>query len=668
MASFAELINQYTLRIGIADAELARKIGVRRQTIFRWKEGLVKRPRERDVVLDIAKALRLTPEERDGLLLAAGFAPETMPEAPADEDYPAEVVTTDPESSMPAHVAPEIAALDATEEADAGADSVSVVLPEPESAASPPLDEVAAEPDADPVPVEQKSKPRLFVLGTIVAIALAGLIYIAYARSNSKSVTQSQQNETARTQLDKSATEGAASETPSSNRTTAENDSASSDSTAELTTGSAQPFDCQSKAEHDLLVLVARFVPYGTKRFNVAGRIVEALEEESQREELSALRIERIEEEITNKRQADLFMDDCSIAVLIWGEYDDGRVVAQTTSVKEARVLFPADLATVFDVNVPAEVRILALEAIGLVLLAEERYAESVAAFERALSPQPNAPQNLPTENQRYILNARLGRAHYNDAIENAGRESFEEAIQAYDEAVELAPLLKLRSPWLFYNRGIAYLDLHRASPDDDPEKAYLDLAISDLDAALRIKGTSWEPLPAYTMRGIAHMTRKGEGDMEAAIRDYSAAIVLNPKSDYYFNRGLGHIAANNVESWEVDLDQALELGYPARNVYTAKCYAHLRQYQVEQAVAACKTAVDQEPQAPDAAYVNYAIALAASGEEAQSIPYLEEHIDWLNANPGYYQRLQGKLADEWLTQLKEGEQPFTEEVLRNLE
>ena len=51
MRSFAELLSEYMARTGISDAELARGIGVRRQTIFRWKEGLVRRPRYREDVL-----------------------------------------------------------------------------------------------------------------------------------------------------------------------------------------------------------------------------------------------------------------------------------------------------------------------------------------------------------------------------------------------------------------------------------------------------------------------------------------------------------------------------------------------------------------------------------------------------------------------------------------
>ncbi len=78
MADFGELLTQYAERAGIRDSELARRIGVSRLTLVRWKEGVTARPRYREDVERCAEALRLSDEERALLLTAAGFA------APAD--------------------------------------------------------------------------------------------------------------------------------------------------------------------------------------------------------------------------------------------------------------------------------------------------------------------------------------------------------------------------------------------------------------------------------------------------------------------------------------------------------------------------------------------------------------------------------------------------------
>ena len=78
METFAELLSYHIKRVGISDTELARTVGVSRQTIFRWREGLTGRPNSREDVMAIAEKLRLSPEERDNLLLVAGFRPEDI--------------------------------------------------------------------------------------------------------------------------------------------------------------------------------------------------------------------------------------------------------------------------------------------------------------------------------------------------------------------------------------------------------------------------------------------------------------------------------------------------------------------------------------------------------------------------------------------------------------
>jgi transcriptional regulator with XRE-family HTH domain len=78
MKTFAELLSLYTERTGISDTELARAIGVSRQTIFRWKQGTTSRPNKREDILAISRKLCLQSEEQANLLLAAGFRPEDV--------------------------------------------------------------------------------------------------------------------------------------------------------------------------------------------------------------------------------------------------------------------------------------------------------------------------------------------------------------------------------------------------------------------------------------------------------------------------------------------------------------------------------------------------------------------------------------------------------------
>ncbi len=129
MRTFAELLSEYMTRTGVSDAELARAIGVRRQTIFRWKEGLVARPRSAEDVLRCAAKLRLTAEERDRLLLAAGFPPEALHPLP-----PAELRLASVRRRRPATVRPDPGSLPTEIDArliwsDAGAATPAVISP-----------------------------------------------------------------------------------------------------------------------------------------------------------------------------------------------------------------------------------------------------------------------------------------------------------------------------------------------------------------------------------------------------------------------------------------------------------------------------------------------------------------------------------------------------------
>jgi transcriptional regulator with XRE-family HTH domain len=95
MKNFAELLTLYIKQAGITDAELARSIGVSRQTIFRWREGLTGRPNSREDIIAIAKKLRLSPAERDALLLAGGFRPDDIALSDRETSDLTDITTSD---------------------------------------------------------------------------------------------------------------------------------------------------------------------------------------------------------------------------------------------------------------------------------------------------------------------------------------------------------------------------------------------------------------------------------------------------------------------------------------------------------------------------------------------------------------------------------------------
>jgi hypothetical protein len=87
MPSFAELLKVYMRRSGMSNAELAKKIKVRRDILVEWTTDEMCLPFERDEVLHCASHLSLSQQERDELLLAAKFEPEngalSVPDSPS---------------------------------------------------------------------------------------------------------------------------------------------------------------------------------------------------------------------------------------------------------------------------------------------------------------------------------------------------------------------------------------------------------------------------------------------------------------------------------------------------------------------------------------------------------------------------------------------------------
>ena len=184
MSTFAELLKQYTARTGISDSELARAIGVRRQTVFRWKEGLSERPRQRDDVLRCATKLRLAPAETDALLLAAGFAPLNAPEpslpaAPVGEPAPAAAGIP-----IPPTAPPQPPALQAPSGAAADSDlAPPAATAAPTLPAGPVLSLGPAEPATAPVwPLTRRSLWPL--LAGLLTVFLLGVLWMQQNRAS----------------------------------------------------------------------------------------------------------------------------------------------------------------------------------------------------------------------------------------------------------------------------------------------------------------------------------------------------------------------------------------------------------------------------------------------------------------------------------------------------
>lgn len=97
----------------------------------------------------------------------------------------------------------------------------------------------------------------------------------------------------------------------------------------------------------------------------------------------------------------------------------------------------------------------------------------------------------------------------------------------------------------LYRYRGFA--KSHAAKPD-------LDGAIADYGESVRLEPDSFVP---YILRANAY---DDNGDQERAIKDYDKAIELNPRADFYNNRGNALRKVGDVDKAIADLDRSIKL------------------------------------------------------------------------------------------------------------
>lgn len=518
MQSFEQLLSRYMRRTGTSDAELARAIGVRRQTIFRWKEGLTTRPRHRDDVLRCADKLRLTPQERNKLLLAAGFAPEEPVELPP---------------------------------------------PSP----PPPRTRGGLEREA-PASVETL-KARRSRWGFPIAIAslviLAALIGWGLARKGSER---------------------------------------------------SQSLSVVPAGPGETLVLVSRFANYSERvGYNVAGRIREALQEEFEEEALADSRVDIWAQPLTDRDEATEVGQAYSATLVIWGEYDSGRVLANFTlpSEQEAQqamrvvrqVTTPANLSAIINTELPTTARWVALLSVGQMHYAAHRYEQALAAFERALNYPPGPGDESALASVYFALGYIYGQQG------DPGQ-----AIAYYTRAIEQNPSLA----------------------------------------------------SAYNNRGVAYLGQRGEDDLQRAINDFGQAIELIPTfTSPYFNRGLAYFALGEAYDQQslTDLRQARALQPDAPGPNNALCWELSLLGQPENALPYCESGVATDPTA--LSHDSRGLTYALLGRTEEAISDFEAFLAWLDTQPEDTQTRYTVQRRAWIETLRSGDNPFSQEVLQAL-
>ena len=486
MRTFAELLTEYIERAGISDTELARSIGVRRQTLFRWKDGQIQRPRYRDDVLRCARRLRLTAEERDLLLTAAGFSPAAPP-APVSER------TQEPVEETPQ-----------ADESDEGISDDGV----PQSAPGP------------------SRRPWLigFAGGLVIVVGIA--LATAMLSNGGGEVPVATDVSTATPTPEPTATPAAPTAvlvTPVVETPEAEIKAKAVETPeAEVETKVAET--PEPDAEEDVVV-IARFVNYigGETGYNVAGRIKSALEEEIRAEFIPSIRIEILGEDIRDEAEAQEMAQRTNASIVIWGEYDSGRAQARFTvpalagSMEESQVerpvLNPTDLTATINTELPHQVRLLALLIFAELYEGGEDSKLARDALTEALAELPEESDTVAT------IYFRLAYLYQVQAPPN---------LSASEKYYTLAMLYRPDSPTSYFNRGLVYW-----AQDE------IDKAIDDYSESLLRKPR--DPA-ALRGRGVAYLERKKAGDAARAVDDFSKAIEIDDTVLLnFFNRAIAY-------------------------------------------------------------------------------------------------------------------------------
>ncbi len=682
--TFSLLLTEYLNRAGISDSELARSIGVRRQTVFRWKEGLVERPRAREDVLRCAAKLRLTTEERDLLLLSAGFAPELLspdalrdslgaaPTAEQDELSPtsaAVAAATDEEwqpeendltvagatNKEPLSDEPNAAGLPQAEALSAQQVAHFVTLPQSEPAVTPAADPQDEGRINDPGPTslfndEMPSMPGESSRGTLAAIkdlllqpakmrygalgllALLLLVLLVWRIAPGSTPTVPPTATAAVVQVTLNAPISTAVLFPTIHPT-------------------AQP--------GKRLLLVAPFHGYTVnEQYNVAGRLQEALSEEIAKTEGISLTIALWPDEIHDTAYLSQVLTASAASLVIWGEYDSGRVrvnldgISNVTQKRDFPLSSSSELITTISNTLPREIRMLALIVLGRLLRNQGDAASATTAFTRALAIGPGDAKT------RALLNFYLG-----NLAERGGQlRDLDRSIRYYNDALTENPRLIEAQ----YNLGTVRLNrsyLHAA--DDADIGTDLDAAIDNLSTVIGIRPKYWL---AYQNRGVARYERNQATDLADALNDFSRVITNDANnSRAYFHRALTAIRAGEEDLWIADFQQTLTLEptyYPA---YNGLCWGYALAQKAEEGLASCDQAVALDP--TGASRDSRGIVYAHLGRYADAAADFALYLDWLQTevDPTLYERYRGPLVETWIVALKQEENPLTQEVLDGL-
>jgi tetratricopeptide (TPR) repeat protein len=339
----------------------------------------------------------------------------------------------------------------------------------------------------------------------------------------------------------------------------------------------------------ETLILISEFANYGGGQigYNLAGRLQETVYDLVQESGVESVRVERLDEAVLDEESAEQIGRDFNADIVVWGEYDTGRIVAVVSSPEVGsgivsrerrwRVKTVEELSTRINADVPSDVSWISLYVLGRAHYLADRTEQAEAVFQRVLS---EPLENHATRASVYFT---LGRIE-------AGKEASnpDKVIAYYTEALEFRPGMVQA----LNNRGIAYLK--RESVGD------LTRAEADFERALAIDST----LGDTRLNLALTLIRQDPDHLPEVIALLEQAAVLQPESPGVQNGLCWYLSlAGRPEEALPHCDKAVELdqtGYS--NDSRGLALAMLARY--EEAVAEFKLFLEiierEDPEAYD--------------------------------------------------------------------
>ena len=167
-------------------------------------------------------------------------------------------------------------------------------------------------------------------------------------------------------------------------------------------------------AEGESLIVLAPFVNYtsGGQGFNVVERHQAAIDGEVQKAGIAAVQTVEWPREINGEEAAENAIERSNAALVIWGEYDSGRVIARFTAPQNhsaSRAQQVVDIASspveppaTINIGLTEEVRHVALVTLGQIYLERDEYDKAKAVLILASDPPPS--ERAALANLRFLL------------------------------------------------------------------------------------------------------------------------------------------------------------------------------------------------------------------------------------------------------------------------